>query len=166
MLALRGFAITLVCGVIALAQGRGGPGGPGGPDKGHGPGGPNSRGGPPHERAATDSLSGKWWTNPLMIRRLGLTEEQQKKLDQVYQQHRIRLIDLRAALEKEEALLDPMLAAEHPPETQVLSQIDRIANARADLEKANARMLFGFRQILTAGQWAELESGKSAPNRW
>jgi Spy/CpxP family protein refolding chaperone len=103
-------------------------------------------------------LSGKWWTNPLVIRRIGLTDDQQKRVEQVYQQSRLRLIDLRAALEKEEAQLDPLLAAEHPQEGPVLAQIDRVAAARAELEKATARMLFGFRLVLTAEQWQELQS--------
>jgi len=93
----------------------------------------------------------------MVIRRLNLSEDQQKRLDQTWQQSRLRLIDLRAALEKEEALIEPLLAQDHPPESQVVAQIDRIANARADLEKANARMLFSFRMILSPEQWKELQ---------
>ncbi len=99
----------------------------------------------------------------MVIRRLNLTEDQQKRLDQTWQQSRLRLIDLRAALEKEEALMEPLLAQDHPPENQVLAQIDRIANARADLEKANARMLFSFRLILSPEQWRELQSRDAGP---
>jgi len=45
----------------------------------------------------------------------------------------------------------------------VLSQIDRVAAARSELEKANARMLFGFRLLLTTGQWKELQSPDRHP---
>jgi len=132
---------------------------------GPGGGGPRSRGGPGSgdQRESPDVLSSKWWTNPMVIRRLNLTEDQQKRLDQTWQQSRLRLIDLRAALEKEEALMEPLLAQDHPPENQVLAQIDRIANARADLEKANARMLFSFRLILSPEQWRELQSRDAGP---
>ena len=44
--------------------------------------------------------AGKWWDNPELARRLNLTAEQQKKMDEVFQQHRLRLIDLHAALER------------------------------------------------------------------
>ena len=116
--------------------------------------GPGSRGGGP----PSDLLSGKWWTSPPVIRRLGLSEDQQRRIEQIFQQNRLQLIDLRAALEKEEALLDPMLASEHPQELPVLAQIDRIASARAELEKANARMLFAFRLVLSPEQWKALQS--------
>ena len=111
---------------------------------------------PPPEFSHPD-MSGKWWTNSSVIRRLGLSNEQQKAIEDIFQQHRINLIDLAAALEKEEALLDPLLAADHPQEAAVLAQIDRVADARATLEKANARMLYAFRAQLTADQWRELQ---------
>jgi Spy/CpxP family protein refolding chaperone len=128
-------------------------------DEGGGPGGPGSRGGGPGRgNSPTDLLSGKWWTSPLVVRRLGLSEDQQKRIEQIFQQNRLQLIDLRAALEKEEALLDPMLASDHPQEGPVIAQIDHIAAARAELEKANARMLFAFRLVLSPEQWKALQS--------
>lgn len=69
----------------------------------------------------------------------------------------MKLIDLTAALEKQEAILDPLLNDEHPQESRVLSQIDAVAQARAELEKANARMLWGFRTVLTTAQWKTLQ---------
>ena len=42
--------------------------------------------------------------------------------------------------------------------TKVLAQIDRIAQARAELEKANARMLLGLRGVLTLDQWKKLQA--------
>jgi Spy/CpxP family protein refolding chaperone len=151
-------ALPTLCAAASFAQGPPGPG-PGG---GHGS---FNRGGPPPQfnRSSQDSLAGKWWTNPNTVRRLGLTEDQQKRLDQVYQQSRLKLIDLRAALEKEEALMEPMLAPDRPQEAAVFAQIDRIAEARAELEKANARMLFAFRMVLTPEQWRQLQARDQGP---
>lgn len=115
--------------------------------------------GPPSPRP----LDGKWWTNPAMAERVGLSEDQQRKIEEIFQQHRFKLIDLRAALEKEEAILEPLLAAEHPQESRVLAQIDRVAEARAELEKANSRMLYGFRTVLTSDQWRQLQSSDRGP---
>ena len=36
---------------------------------------------------------------------------------------------------------------------------DRIAQARAELEKANARLMLGLRHVLTPEQWEKLNSG-------
>jgi Spy/CpxP family protein refolding chaperone len=92
-----------------------------------------------------------------------LTTEQQRGLEDIFQQTRPQLIDLSAALQKEEAILEPLLGAEHPQETRVLAQIDRVADARAALEKADARMLFRFRTLLSGDQWTQLQNMQPGP---
>jgi Spy/CpxP family protein refolding chaperone len=103
---------------------------------------------------------GTWWTNPGMMKLLALTSEQQKKMDEVFQQFRLKLIDLNASLAREEAILEPLIAAQSLDESKILTQIDRIAGTRAELEKANARMLLGIRQSLTQEQWDKLPQKK------
>jgi len=108
--------------------------------------------------------AGKWWDSPELATQINLTADQQKKMDEVFQQHRLRLIDLHAALEKEEAILDPLIDAANPDDAKVLPQIDRVAQARAELEKANARLLLGLRRVLTPEQWKQLESEQHGPH--
>jgi len=115
-------------------------------------------GGPPMEHAFRGPERGRWWDNPRLAQQIGLTDDQKKKMDDIFQQHRLQLIDLHAALEKQEVLLRPMLGADQLDESKVLSQIDAIAQARAELEKANARMLFGIRKVLTPDQWKKLQT--------
>jgi Spy/CpxP family protein refolding chaperone len=110
------------------------------------------------ENKLQGGLSGRWWANPRMAERLGLTPDQQKKMDDVFQQSRLRLIDLTAALDKEEAVLDPLVEADQPDAPKIRAQIDRVAQARAELEKANANMLLGIRLILTPAQWKDLQN--------
>lgn len=113
---------------------------------------------PPMERAFHGGPPGRWWMDPALVQRIGLTSDQQKRIDTLFQQNRLKLIDLSAALQKQEAILEPLLEADRPDESQVVAQIDRIAQARAELEKANARMLLGFRSVLTLDQWKKLEA--------
>jgi len=54
--------------------------------------------------------------------------------------------------------MEPLLAADQPDEGKILAQIDRVAQARAELEKANARMLLGLRRVLTSDQWKTLQA--------
>ena len=54
--------------------------------------------------------------------------------------------------------MHPLMEAEQPDEGKILAQIDAIAQARAELEKANARMLLGIRQVLTPDQWTKLKA--------
>jgi Spy/CpxP family protein refolding chaperone len=102
-------------------------------------------------------LPDRWWRNPATAQSLGLTADQQKKMDDVFQQYRLKLIDLNAALEKEEVVLEPLVAAEPLDEAKITAQIDRVAQARAELEKANGRMLLGIRKPLTQEQWNKLQ---------
>ena len=139
---------------LALAQSFDGPPlAPGGPGQG-----PERDGPPPMERAFHDGHFGRWWNNPQIAQQLNLTDQQKKQMDDIFLQHRLKLIDLNAALEKQETLFRPMIEADQPDEAKILAQIDAIAQARADLEKANARMLFDIRKVLTADQWQKLKT--------
>jgi len=105
---------------------------------------------------------GTWWNNADTATRLNLTKEQQKKMDDIFQQFRLTLIDLNASLSKEELIMDPLIAAERLDEVKILTQIDRIAQARAELEKANSRMLLAIRQSLTMEQWTKIQSSPAS----
>jgi Spy/CpxP family protein refolding chaperone len=130
-----------------------------GPDMGGGMDrGPMAPHRPPMERAFRMGPRGRWWNNPDMVQKLNLNSDQQKKMDDIFQQSRLKLIDQHAAVEKEETILEPLLSAEQPDETRVLAQIDKVAQVRAELEKANARMLLGLRSVLTTAQWKTLQT--------
>jgi protein CpxP len=101
---------------------------------------------------------GRWWNDPKMVSELGLSQDQQTKLDNIMQQNRLKLIDLNASLQKEEATLEPLVSADSPDETKITSQIDRVAQARAELEKSHARMLLEMRRVLTPDQWSKLRA--------
>lgn len=105
---------------------------------------------------------GKWWTRPEEIERLGLSTDQRKNLNEILQQHRLKLIDLEASLQKEEVTLEPLVNADQPDDAKVLAQVDRVAQARAELEKANSRMLWQVRRVLTPDQWKLLQSPRPA----
>jgi Spy/CpxP family protein refolding chaperone len=103
-----------------------------------------------------------WWKNPDLVQKLTLTADQQKKMDDIFQQSRLQLIDLKANVEKQELILQPMLSANPPDTNKVLSQIDHVASARAELEKATARMLLGIRGVLSADQWTKLQAERQS----
>jgi periplasmic protein CpxP/Spy len=124
-------------------------------------------GAPPMERSfRAGGGPGRWWDNPNVAQQVGITDDQKKKMDDIFQQHKLQLIDLKATLEKQEAILQPLIGADQPDESKILSQIDAIAQARAELEKANARMLFGIRTVLTPDQWKKLRTmARNGPRR-
>ncbi len=101
---------------------------------------------------------GMWWKSPMVVQRLSLTADQTKKMDDIFQQSRIQLIDLRADVQKQEVMLEPLLSASTLDSAKAMAQIDKVADARANLEKADAKMLLGIRGVLTPDQWTKLRS--------
>jgi Spy/CpxP family protein refolding chaperone len=100
--------------------------------------------------------AGMWWKNPMVVQRLTLTTDQTKRMDDILQQSRLQLIDLKANVEKQQVMLEPMLSANPLDVAKASAQIDKVAQARADLEKANAKMLLNIRGVLTVEQWTKL----------
>ena len=99
---------------------------------------------------------GKWWKDSALMKKIGVSDEQVQRIEKIFQDHRLQLIDLHAALEKQEAILEPLVEADQPEEAQVIAQIDKVAQARANLEKSNAQMLLAIRRVLTVDQWKKL----------
>jgi periplasmic protein CpxP/Spy len=147
----------------ALAQGPGGGMGPG-PGMGPIPGFGEHR--PPMERAfGGPGDHGRWWNNPKVVERLKLTDEQRKTFDGILLDHRAKLIDLRASLEKAELTLEPLMSNDPPNEARILAQIDKVAQARAELEKANAGFLLAIRAKLTPEQWKQMQAFRADHER-
>jgi len=112
---------------------------------------------PPHPHGPD---LGKWWKNSEIVPILQLTDAQINQIEQTFFDHRLKLIDLRAELEKQEARLQPLIEADQPDEAKVGAQIDLVLAARGKLEKANAMMMLSIRRVLSVEQWKKLESIK------
>jgi Spy/CpxP family protein refolding chaperone len=124
---------------------------------------------PPMERAfGAPGGQGRWWNNPSMIEQLKLTDDQRKAMDQILLQHRETLIDLRGNVEKAELAMEPLMRDDQPNEGRILAQIDKVAQARAELEKGNARFLLAIRSKLTPDQWklVQAERAKHHEGGW
>jgi Spy/CpxP family protein refolding chaperone len=99
-----------------------------------------------------------WWKNPETVAAIGLTTDQQKRIEDLFIQSRTQLIQLHATLETEQLQLGPVLDANPVDQPKAMAAIDKIANSRADLEKANAKMLLSIRGVLTPEQWTKLQA--------
>jgi Spy/CpxP family protein refolding chaperone len=104
---------------------------------------------------------GRWWNNPRMVAELKLTDDQRKAMDAILLEHREKLIDLHASLEKAELEMQPLMSDDQPDEGKILAQIDKVAAARAELEKANARFLLAIRAKLTPEQWKQVQAQRN-----
>ncbi len=168
----------LLTGAIALGQGRG-PGGGGAPGGG-GPGGgggrpgfggpaPNERGGYPGETSGARGAGGpmrgglrlgppgRWWDDKGFAKTLGLSKDQQKRMDTVFNANKGPILENYKALQKEESNLEKLTREKRPDEAKIFAGIDAVAQARAALEKSNAHMLLLVRQEMDDDQNARLE---------
>ena len=101
---------------------------------------------------------GKWWKNSDVVQDLQLTEEQILKIETTFLDHRLKLIDLKADVERNEARLQPLIEADRPDEAKVSAQLDLLLAARGKLEKENAMMMLSIRRVLSVEQWKQLEA--------
>lgn len=156
-------AFTLACSMLlaapfAFSQSPAGPP-PDGQNDGQRPmfrsGGPMGRG---EGRGMGIVPPGTWWKNPEIASNLGLSAEQQKKMDDVFLQSRLQLIQTKASLEEEQVKLEPLLNTNPFDQSRAFAQISKIADLRAELEKTDAKMLLSLRSLLTPDQWTKMQA--------
>jgi hypothetical protein len=113
------------------------------------------------QSALPANLPENWWRNEGAAKTIGLSAAQIKRMDEIFQQSRLKLIDQKAALDKEEAILEPLVELETIDESKAAAQLDRVAQARAELEKTRGRMLLGIRKQLDMDQWRKLKETRT-----
>jgi Spy/CpxP family protein refolding chaperone len=170
-------AALLLAGVAVAQHGGGGHGGGMGGMGGGGMGGgmgspsaasiprahgappPNSGGGVVSTNRGGLQLGppGRWWDDKKFAKTLGLNGDQQKRMDSVFAQNRDALLNKYDTLQKAETRLEGLTHADHLDEGALFTEIDHVAQARADLEKANTRMLLQLRNEMTPDQIGKLE---------
>lgn len=101
---------------------------------------------------------GKWWKNSEVVQELQLSDAQVAQLEQAFLDHRLRLIDLRAAVEREEIRLQPLIEADQLDLAKVSAQLDVVLAARGKLEKENTMMMLSLRKVLSVDQWRNLQT--------
>lgn len=141
--------LMLACAVVLLAAAANG--------QGVGPGFGSHK--TPMQRAfGAENAQRGWWNSPKMVESLKLTDDQRKAMDGIMLDHRTKLIDLRANLDKAELAMQPLMGADTPNDAAIIAQIDKVVQARGDLERANARFLLAIRDKLTPDQWKQLRA--------
>jgi Spy/CpxP family protein refolding chaperone len=107
-------------------------------------------------------LAGAWWMNTALMQRLGITDEQIAKIERTFENHRQAILSTTDQLEKEEGMLSRLLDAEPIDRNAVFTQIDRVIQARSEMERANAVMTLEMREHLTRAQWEQLPRTNNA----
>jgi hypothetical protein len=101
---------------------------------------------------------GKWWKNSETVKKLQLSDGQIHQLDQTFYDHKLKLIDYGADMEKQDLKLQTLLDADVPNEAQVVGQVDQVLTARGKLEREYTLMNLDLRKVLSLDQWRQLKS--------
>jgi Spy/CpxP family protein refolding chaperone len=101
---------------------------------------------------------GKWWQNSDVAKKLQLSDGQISQLDQTFYDHKLKLIDYGAEMEKQDLKLQTLLDADVPNEGQVEAQVDQVLSARGRLEREFTMMNLDLRKVLSLDQWRQLKS--------
>jgi protein CpxP len=140
-----GLSVLVLAGLLQAQNPPADPPGPPRPPKG------------PHGMMMRHEM-GKWWQNPEIVSKLQLTDAQVKQLNQVFYDHKLKLIDYGAEMEKQDLKLQTLLDADQPDEGQVGSQVDQVLAARGQLEREYTMMNLNLRKVLSLQQWKELKA--------
>ena len=100
---------------------------------------------------------GKWWQNSDIAKKLQLSDGQIAQLDQTFYDHKLKLIDYGADMEKQDLKLQALLDADVPNEGQVEAQVDQVLAARGKLEREFTFMNLDLRKVLSLEQWRQLK---------
>jgi Spy/CpxP family protein refolding chaperone len=92
-----------------------------------------------------------------MAKSLKLRPEQQARMDAIFDQSRNVLLSHLESVHQAEAQMEEISRSPVPDEAALFTQIDRVAQARAELEKATTHMLLQMRKEMDADQIKRLE---------
>ena len=107
---------------------------------------------------AADLPPGKWWRRPEIAQSLGLTAEQQDKLENVWRGASSDLIDSRGEVEKQNIALRTELDRPQLDRGNVQRIAARLNAARGRLFERELMMLVDMRGVLTDAQWSRMRA--------
>jgi Spy/CpxP family protein refolding chaperone len=119
-------------------------------------GGPNVASQPVHN-GPMFAPSGRFWDDKKTVKSLSLRPDQQKRMDDLFNSSKDNLVSLYDNLQHEQQRYNSMSREDMQDETKVFAQIDRVSQARSDLEKAKAHLLLQIRKELDPQQLDELD---------
>jgi len=99
---------------------------------------------------------GKWWKRPVVVQKLGLTADQQEKLEEIFAKNRRTFVDLKAEAELKQIDVEELMAKKDSDPKKVAAALDASEQARAKLRKAMSMMVLDMRGVLTDKQWQQI----------
>lgn len=139
--------------------GHGGPGGPGGMNRpgGSGPASPDATSAASTHNALQFGPVGRWWDNRSVAQQIGLSREQQKKMDTIFNANKPAILDSYKAFLKAQSELDRVNKDSSTDKAKIFAAVDAVNQARSTLQKATLVMLMQIREQMDSAQIEKLQ---------
>jgi Spy/CpxP family protein refolding chaperone len=100
----------------------------------------------------------KWWQSERFVQELGLTKDQSRQIEEVFQASWPALQAAKSDLDRLETELSRMIAEGTTSEAMVLHQIDKVEASRSAMGRTRSLMLYRMHRLLSADQRVKLKS--------
>lgn len=104
-----------------------------------------------------DLPDGRWWDEPAVVERVGLTDQQRETIRNLIYQHARTMIDYNAAVTRAELDLKQLVGRSEIDPKAVRTAFATFQDARRRLETERFEMLLGVRMVLTPEQWDTIQ---------
>ncbi len=104
-----------------------------------------------------DLPPGKWWEDQRLVERVGLSDEQQNQIGEIFYASAQRMIDLNATVKKAGLQLAEIVDKENFDAAAVRKAFAAFQQARLNLEQERFEMLLAVREVLTYEQWRKIQ---------
>ena len=111
----------------------------------------------PATLGAQEMMHGKWWRDKTIIKELGLTDSEEKVLEEKYIESRRKMIELKSEIEKHRFELDLLLGAQDMDKQEIMGRYDSLEQARAKLSKVRFEMLMDIRETIGVERFQDLK---------
>jgi hypothetical protein len=98
----------------------------------------------------------KWWMSDQYKRELSLTNDQSRRLEEVFQAALPSLRAQKKALDDADQQFQQVM--QRGNYSSVMEQVDHLEAARANLNRTRTMMLVNMRKLLTTDQWVKLDA--------
>lgn len=107
--------------------------------------------------SAQEIYPGRWWRIPAIAERLELEDSHKRRLDDLYEQDRKTLAELKDKIQRERAVLDGMLDEDPLRESAVMSQLRKLEAVRTSLSEERVRYVIEVRKVLGPERYGQLK---------
>ncbi len=115
-------------------------------------------GGSFHGKQGMGVPRGQWWKMPQMAAKLNLGDEEKEKLDNMFLEHRRRMIDLRSAMQKERLELERLLDSATLDSAACMERFLKVQEAHRGIAVERFRFLLGVRETLGLDRFQQLKA--------